>query len=59
MLDDVAKHILALTAGSERNAPKNVIQQLPDLGPCRRRNGIKTRTVLGGHIFARDFSPGK
>jgi hypothetical protein len=56
MLDDVAKHILALTAGSERNAPKNVIQQLPDLGPCRRRNGIETRTVLGGHILRELFA---
>jgi hypothetical protein len=49
LLHDVAKHVLALTAGSERSAEKNVIQQFPDLRPSRSRNRINRRTVLGGH----------
>ena len=33
MLNDVAKQILALAAGSKRGAPQNVFQQPFDLGP--------------------------
>ena len=59
MLDEVAKQVLALTAGPEGSAAKNVIQQLLDLGPGRRRNRINRRTVLCGHNAAKDFSPGE
>jgi hypothetical protein len=36
MLDDVAKQVLALTAGSEGSAPKNVIQEFPAWTRLRR-----------------------
>ena len=49
LLDDVAKQVLALTAGAEGSAPKNVIQEFADLRPSPRRNQINRRTVVSGH----------
>src|SRR5436189_5750849 len=41
MFDDVAKKVLALSAGAKRNNPKDVLQNHFNLRPSTSRNGFK------------------
>jgi hypothetical protein len=57
VLDDVAKEILALSAGSKRNASKNILHQLFDGKSGGRGRRFKNGIVLSGHRMSRRCAP--